>query len=94
MQCVLHLTCAAARQAVHRLAADLEEGDIELLGNADGGGDFVVPGAVGHQLAGVLVNDDLLLRHHAQAHDERPLHLRTTLQMIHEMSAICAWLAV
>ena len=55
--------------------SDLEEVDIELLGNASYRRNLVRPGPVCHQLSCVLIDLHLLAGHEAQALDERSFHL-------------------
>lgn len=60
-----------------RKAACLNEGGVEGAGDAGGGGNFVLPGAIAQQLACGRVSHHLLAREEAQPHHKCTLHLHT-----------------
>ena len=74
-----------------RCVARLDEGGVELAGDAGGSWDLVLPGAVAQQLASITINHHLLTREEAQAHYERALHLNNRTPLSHYSCAPTAF---
>jgi hypothetical protein len=73
-----------ARWEGMRCVARLDEGGVELAGDAGGSWDLVLPGAVAQQLASCSIDHHLLTCEEAQAHYERALHLSNRTPLSHK----------
>lgn len=69
-------------EAHYHVTSNLEEGDIELAGNAGGGRNFVLPGAVRDEASRAQIGDHLFGCEEAKTHYERTLHLSSSMQAI------------